>query len=227
VTRAQSQEDAVEIERAKYEIDTYGFVVLENQIPTADVDRMADRLMTLMRAQPNADKLEQNLQSLLNLDDIFVPLGLNETFLELARYKLGEGFRFAGVAARWIKPGAPAQKLHADLPASHMPEPMPDGCFVLNAIWMLTDFTRENGATRFVPCSHLTRRRPSGPVPEKYGVAAEAPRGSVVIFNGMIWHGSGANVTRDQQRLGVAGHYFTAWTSGAPCPAKPTTACRL
>lgn len=36
------------------------------------------------------------------------------------------------------------------------------GPFVLNIMWMLTDFTVENGATRTVPGSHLSGGVPSG-----------------------------------------------------------------
>lgn len=187
----------MDIEHLITELDEYGFVVLQNQIATDEIDRMAERLMAIMSKQPDADRLDQGLQALLDLDDVFVPLVTNPTYLELTRHKLGDGFRLAEVGARWLKPGAPAQNLHVDVPLGRFPQPMPDVCFLLNSLWMLTDFTRENGATLLMPFSHHSRRRPRQNVDYRHSVAAEAPRGSIVIFNGGIWHGSGRNVTSD------------------------------
>ena len=59
-------------------------------------------------------------------------------------------------------------------------------------MWALTDFTDDNGATRIVPGSH---RAPSSP---ELGArlrdpAATMRRGSILVFDGSVWHGGGAN----------------------------------
>jgi ectoine hydroxylase-related dioxygenase (phytanoyl-CoA dioxygenase family) len=71
-------------------------------------------------------------------------------------------------------------------------------------MWALTDFTAANGATRIVPGSH----RNSNP---EYGgaydtIPAEMARGSVLIWDGALWHGGGANATQ-ARRTGIAMNY--------------------
>jgi ectoine hydroxylase-related dioxygenase (phytanoyl-CoA dioxygenase family) len=201
----------MDIEQLHVELDEYGFVLLERQIPTETIDRMAARIVEIMSRQPDADRLDQGMQALLDFDDMFLPLVTHPTVLELARRTLGEPFRLAEVGVRWLKPGAPAQSLHTDVPLGRFPQPLPDVCFVLNTIWMLNDFTRRNGATLLMPFSHHSRRRPRPKVDYRYLVTAEAPRGSVVVFKGSVWHSGGANRTRDQHRIGVSVPYFAAW----------------
>src|SRR5262249_24103460 len=50
--------------------------------------------------------------------------------------------------------------------------------------------------------------------PEPWGahetIAAEMPSGSVLVYNGSLWHGGGANVT-DRRRVGVAMNYCAGW----------------
>jgi ectoine hydroxylase-related dioxygenase (phytanoyl-CoA dioxygenase family) len=76
-------------------------------------------------------------------------------------------------------------------------------------MWAVTDFTRENGATRFVPGSHTRDRAPRlGEEPET--VAAEMSRGSVLVYNGSLWHGGGANDTVSR-RIGIAMNYCAGW----------------
>jgi ectoine hydroxylase-related dioxygenase (phytanoyl-CoA dioxygenase family) len=72
-------------------------------------------------------------------------------------------------------------------------------------MWAITDFTEANGATRIVPGSHRSAHDP------EYGrsydtIAAEMRRGSVLVWNGSLWHGGGANRT-DTRRVGVAMNY--------------------
>jgi ectoine hydroxylase-related dioxygenase (phytanoyl-CoA dioxygenase family) len=134
--------------------------------------------------------------------------------LELARHLIGDGMQMAEVGAVWNKPGAPAGGLHADVPVGWFASagrPIPDTCFMVNCIWMLTEFTRENGATLLLPFSHHSRRVPRPGVQYRHLVAAEGPPGSIVIFHGAIWHGSGANTTRDSQRLGVSSGFHAHW----------------
>ena len=94
--------------------------------------------------------------------------------------------------------------MHADVPVGWFVQsgrPVPDVCFLVNCIWMLTEFTRANGGTLLMPFSQHWRRLPRAGVAYRHLVAAEGPPGSIVLFNGSIWHGSGANQTRDAQRL--------------------------
>jgi ectoine hydroxylase-related dioxygenase (phytanoyl-CoA dioxygenase family) len=70
------------------------------------------------------------------------------------------------------------------------------------AMWALTDFTADNGATRIVPGSHKADREAMQSEIDQ-AIAAEMPAGSVLVFHGSLWHSGGPNCTRDEWRLGV------------------------
>ena len=73
---------------------------------------------------------------------------------------------------------------------------------VCNSMWMLEDFTAENGATNFVPGSHLFGREPDEKDEDANWVPAMAPAGSLVVFEGRTWHTTGINRT-ETMRVGV------------------------
>jgi ectoine hydroxylase-related dioxygenase (phytanoyl-CoA dioxygenase family) len=106
-----------------------------------------------------------------------------------------------------IGPGEKAQVLHRDDSIYPLPQPHPN--VVVNTMWPLDDFTSENGATRFVPGSHLWEvgRRPE---PSDSVMLAEMPAGSVMFYLGNLWHGGGANQTQ-RSRLGVILEYVASW----------------
>ncbi len=115
---------------------------------------------------------------------------------------LDPGCLISSLSSIAIDPGEAAQPIHAD--DMVIPLEKPHAPIVCNSMWALTDFTAANGATRLVPGSH---RRES---PE-YGGAyetlpAEMAKGSVLIWDGALWHGGGANMT-DTRRTGVAMNY--------------------
>ena len=71
------------------------------------------------------------------------------------------------------------------------------------------ELLRANGATRIIPGSHLLDHSPN------YGqhydsIAAEMPKGSVLVWHGSLWHGGGANTTGDR-RVGIAMNYCAGW----------------
>ncbi|MCK1758644.1 phytanoyl-CoA dioxygenase family protein [Bradyrhizobium sp. 137] len=76
-----------------------------------------------------------------------------------------------------------------------------------NVIWLLTDFTEENGGTRLVAGSHLLPDGPDSSVPYKAPtIAATGKAGSIVFFDGRLWHGTGQNLT-DEPRIGLLTFY--------------------
>lgn len=106
-----------------------------------------------------------------------------------------------------IKPGQGAQVLHRDRLAwggylQRSIEPQ------LNMIWAVTDFTKENGATRVVPGSHLWEDGRGAHDDEI--TYAEMKAGSVIIYTGSVIHSGGANVS-DSDRVGINITYSLGW----------------
>ncbi len=105
-----------------------------------------------------------------------------------------------------LGPDGDAQPLHRD--DGYYPLPRPHPALSINVMWALDDFTEANGATRFVPGSHLwgEERRAQ---PDEVR-AAEMPAGSAFLWHGSLLHGGGANTT-DGRRCGVTFLYCRAW----------------
>lgn len=94
-------------------------------------------------------------------------------------------------------PGETRQFLHQDDGLWPIPRPHPP--FLCNALIAFDDFTRDNGATHLVPYSHTWTR----PVDQSADtLQIEMRSGSAVFWEGGMWHAGGANVTKDQERMG-------------------------
>ncbi len=109
-----------------------------------------------------------------------------------------------------IGPGETAQVLHRDQWSFDFFEFPADMEVEIATIWALTDFTERNGATRVaVGANHLSDEEVQS-LTEADTVAAEMPRGSVVLYSGRTVHGGGAN-TSDEVRIGLNVDYALGW----------------
>jgi|SRR5579885_2674149 ectoine hydroxylase-related dioxygenase (phytanoyl-CoA dioxygenase family) len=103
-------------------------------------------------------------------------------------------------------PGSKAQALHREDQLWNLPSPHP--VLEVAAMWAISDFTRENGATHLVPGSNLwwDDRTPR----EDEIAQAEMGRGSVLLWTDHVLHGAGANRS-DAPRFGAAAAYILGW----------------
>ena len=147
------------------------------------------------------------INNLLTYDDIFWEVPLHDNVLPIVERVLDRECLLSSFCSLVLGPGEVAQPIHED--TQLIPLPRPHIPIVLNAIWAVSDFTHDNGATRIIPGSH---RLDHAPV---YGQAYDAvtatmPAGSVMLFDSALWHGGGAN-TSASRRFAFSCAYCWGW----------------
>jgi ectoine hydroxylase-related dioxygenase (phytanoyl-CoA dioxygenase family) len=105
-----------------------------------------------------------------------------------------------------LHPGAEEQPSHRDQDMWGGPKGEIE--YLLNVMWPLTNFTKENGATLIWPGSH--RHQQDYFLPHSDAMAAEMPVGSALLFLGSTLHGGGANRSR-LPRTGLIVSYCLGW----------------
>ena len=186
-----------------------GYTIVENAIPADLIEALNDTLLRLERdldAKPAMNGFEGHrtvrIYNLLVHDPVFAQVPVHAAVLPIVEGVLDEGCLISSLSSIAIDPGERAQPIHAD--DQVIPLAKPHAPLVCNSMWALTDFTEANGATRLVPGSH---RKPNPEYGGSYEtIAAEMPKGSVLIWDGALWHGGGANQT-DTRRTGIAMNY--------------------
>jgi hypothetical protein len=131
------------------------------------------------------------MQSLIFEGEVFEEALMNPVLLTLASYLCGYSVVLSSMGCFVKGPNDTNFALHTDTP---MPSPLPPHALVCNCTYILTEFTRDNGATAVVPGSHKLCRGPepheSDPEKNPNAIAIEAPPGSLLVWHGNTWHGA-------------------------------------
>ena len=97
-----------------------------------------------------------------------------------------------------VLPGETKMYLHQD--DGLWPIARPHPTFLCNALIALDDSEIANGATHIVPYSHKWDRPVDQSEPT---LQVEARAGTMLMWAGSLWHGGGANTSKDRERLGL------------------------
>jgi ectoine hydroxylase-related dioxygenase (phytanoyl-CoA dioxygenase family) len=192
-----------------------GAVIVDHVISAGEVDALAAELKPWMDATPfgpddfsgHRTKRTGGLvaRSPLCRDLVMHPLALGATGKLLEK---ATSFQLHLTQVIAIGPGEPGQPVHRDQWAFDF-FPFPKDYEVqCNTIWAMTDFTEENGATRIIPGSNHFDDRMQ--FEERHTVPAEMKKGSVLFYNGSVYHCGGANRS-DKTRAGINITYNVSW----------------
>ena len=192
-------------------IERDGYTILESVIDPSFVDAVAEDLARIEREQgigycKSVFEGERTVRiyNLLTHGELYEQIPVHPEVLPLVEQVLDSGCLVSSLSSISIDPGESAQLLHAD--DQLIPLEKPHAPLVCNSMWALTDFRFENGATRFVPGTHRADRNPHPFNDEEGARCAEMPKGSVLVWNGSLWHGGGTNQS-DERRVGIAMNY--------------------
>jgi ectoine hydroxylase-related dioxygenase (phytanoyl-CoA dioxygenase family) len=191
-----------------------GYSIISDAIEDDLIQRLHDDLLRLEHdhdIKPANNDFEGSrtvrIYNLLAHGELYERIPVHQNVLPVVERVLDPGCLVSSLSSISIGPGETSQPIHAD--DQLIPLAKPHAPTVCNSMWALTDFTEENGATRLVPGSHLADHDPD------FGgdydtIAAEMPRGSVLVWHGSLWHSGGANRT-DQRRVGIAMNYCAGY----------------
>ncbi|MEZ5357055.1 MAG: phytanoyl-CoA dioxygenase family protein [Bryobacteraceae bacterium] len=191
------------------QLDETGYVKIEGFLSPDRVEGLRARAAELFESEGDSAGAEfrqepgsRRLANCVDKGQAFVDCIADETVLGCVEHVLGPRFKLSSVNMRSANPhNGVSQPLHCD--TGELPDAQ--GNTVCNTVWLLDDFTVDNGALRVVPGSHLWGKLPQEALedpaarhPDEVLVTGRA--GDLVVMNAHLWHGGTANETDRERR---------------------------
>ena len=196
-------------EEFRYRMETQGFCVFENVIPP-------DMLAALREAMDNAfDSDKRDLEDgrfrsdsytadvsrlLLGRDPVFTKLIDESPLQENIDELLGDTCIINNYSGVRLMPGIKnvVTNIHRDSPRFS-----PYYKLAIQILYFIDDFTTETGGTWLLPGSHRSNEKPPEKVFFEGGRQITGSAGSAMIFDSMLWHAGGKNIS-SLPRRGIA-----------------------
>ena len=181
-----------------------GYTIIENAASPEFVARLRN---TILDTVPTDEAGNGSELVVLGKDPVYAEALLNPKVLAVADFSVGRGNLIGSLIPTIRSNGDSALDLHAD--QAMFPEPLPAHNMMFTACWVTDEFTLEGGATRIVPGTNRHLRHPTEEeIADNSGaIATECPAGSVVVWDGRVWHGNYAR-TLDGQRVVLHATYY-------------------
>jgi ectoine hydroxylase-related dioxygenase (phytanoyl-CoA dioxygenase family) len=220
VDRAELPSPTTDIDRARTQFERFGYCIIQDALTPETVAQLRARLVEQAAAEQeaglawmdgdpgNARPPNQRVWALMNKGKAFVDLLDHPLVDQFLPDYLGLNFLLSNYQANIAAPGGKAMYLHTD--QIGVQPPLPQVRFGVNFLWFLDDVTEANGGTRLLAGSHIGDVAPANIFRTDGTEFAAGPKGSVLIFDSRIWHGTGANVT-DRKRHIILAYYVRSW----------------
>src|SRR5262245_59968353 len=185
------------------ELHQRGFTFLPGVLSRESVERLSDGYDTAVSSATDMDvkigSTSTRVNDFVNRGKEFDALYVYPPLLSACRQVIGRPFKLSSFHARTLHPHSRSGELHTDVRRNSVDWPL------LSFIFMIDDFRPDNGATRLVPESHHWLSGPQDSLSDRRAeydgqVLACGPAGSLLIFNGSVWHDHSANMSNKPRR---------------------------
>ena len=215
---------AQDITTLRKDMKEWGYCLIKEALSPYQLKAMQDRTADQLEGERLAGVAawqgrpggNQSLHAILNKDtpdQIFAkafcqdPEGVQAGLVieQILTESIGAGYIGSSMLGIMAHKNSPPQGLHMDQGVQHTGG-VQEAPWTCNTMFVLDDFTAENGGTLIVPGSHklisqVGSGKPVGPLPPAINV--ECPAGTVVMFEGRLLHGTGVNRTETARRMYV------------------------
>lgn len=203
-----------------------GFCVMKGVIPPDKVGAVRDSVQKSVRQHTDTPPPLGHVSGFLRVDQSYAPWLSEPRLMAVLERLFGAFFRISVLTGSVNGPGIKRGEVHADWPYNQngnarFLSPYPDVMTNMVTMWMLTDYTIENGGTHVIPGSHKRDHSPRfgsdlDPMATYPGeVQLQGKAGDVGLFDARTWHAIAPNTT-DQDRIGFIVRYAPWWLNLQP-----------
>ena len=198
--------EALDLVENCHQLASEGYTIVEN---AAGAEFVARLRKTIRKSVSEHDPCSGSLagKRILAGDPVYAEAAMNPVVMAMAEFSVGRGFLLGSHIPSIHVGGRPALDLHSD--EQMFPAPLPVHNMMLTACWVMDEFTEAGGATRVVPGSNKHLRHPTeDEIAASHGaIPMVCPVGSIVFWDGRVWHGNYAR-TLGGERVVLHATYY-------------------
>jgi ectoine hydroxylase-related dioxygenase (phytanoyl-CoA dioxygenase family) len=209
-----------------------GFVVIPGPVAANRLPQLAAAYDAAVASASSDDvgigSSTTRVHDFVNRGSEFDDLYVYQPILEACCHIIEQPFRLSTMLARTVRPRSQAQALHVDF------ERDKDGWTMVGFIFMVDEFRSDNGATRFISGSHnwstVPKKLMKDPLADyEDQIVVCGTAGSIIIYNGSVWHGHTANSSGEPRRSIQGAYIRREAQSGGNLPERmrPDTLARI
>ena len=215
-----------DINQMRKDIKEWGFCLIEEAMSKEQCARFLDRLLEQAEGERLASVDQptpsgQYVNTLINKGEVFAQcieqspeaVQAGPVIEQIMDETLGKGWICHSFLSNGSDPGGYPQGLHIDQ-GPLLPWVTEEAPVLFNTMYIPQDVNEKNGSTLVIPGSHniLIKAGSGGKVGKlPPAVNLEAKAGTIMLFDGRMLHGTGANQTKKQRFVATMSN-VKAWT---------------